>query len=62
MAHDAKGNPLAIGDKVIIRATITELFSERDEWNLVAELDVPTRPGGPKYRLADLNAAQVEKA
>jgi hypothetical protein len=62
MGHDAKGNPLEEGDKVIIRATVMKLFAEGDQWNLVVELDCPFPPGSPKYRLADLNTAQVEKA
>lgn len=63
MPHDAKGNVLKPGDKVVIPATVLKVFAtENGEFcNCDVEFDHPMPPYTEKTRYGALNTRQVEK-
>lgn len=56
--HDRHGNPLALGDSVVIRGTISSMQApDNEHCNLTVLVDVPMA-GSPYY--VTLNAKQTE--
>lgn len=60
--HDAKGRPLAKGDKVRIDATIVELYPSEDYCNVSIETVLGRRPDGSKERISAINTAVMLRA
>lgn len=60
MPHDAKGNLLKPGDKVVIPATIISVTAG-EYCTTEVQLDHLMPPNTEPTRIACLNAAQVEK-
>jgi hypothetical protein len=60
MPHDKNGNPLSVGDKVLVRAEITSVSQGEDYCNVSAVTLEPIYPGEAKTSLT-LNAKQVER-
>ena len=63
MPHDRNGNLIQSGDKVVIPATVLNVFStENGQFcNCDVELDYPMPPYTEKTRFSALNTQQVEK-
>lgn len=63
MPHDANGNLLLPGDKVVIPATVKQIHSDGPYCNVDLELDHPM-PAYPdqKSTFSAINTRQVEKA
>jgi hypothetical protein len=59
--HDANGNTLNVGDKVVIPGTITQLQAAHEYCNCTVELEHPQPPNDRKVSLSSLNSKQVEK-
>jgi len=61
MPHDAKGNVLTVGDKVVIPATVTAVHQGTEFCNLDLEFDhiMPGRQSKDTY--CAINTRQVEK-
>jgi hypothetical protein len=64
MPHDAHGNLIQAGDKVVIPATVREVYAtENGQFcNCDVEFDHPMPPYTEKTRYSALNTQQVEKA
>ncbi len=61
MPHDAKGNILKPGDKVVIPATVIAVHESDEFCNCDVEFDHPMPPYTEKTRYSALNTRQVEK-
>ncbi len=61
MPHDAKGNLLKVGDKVVIPGTVTQVFASEDYCNCSVELEHGMPPTGSKSSVSAINTKQVEK-
>ena len=61
MPHDAKGNELKPGDRVIIRGTVKQVHSATEYCNVDVELDHPMPPNTTKSTLSAINTKQLEK-
>lgn len=60
--HDAKGRPLAKGDRVIIPATVAELYAGDDYCNVSVETELARRPDGAKERVSAINTGVLLRA
>lgn len=60
--HDRTGKPLQKGDKVIIRAVVTELHATEHYCNVSVETEHGRRPDGQKERISAINTAVLDKA
>lgn len=60
--HDAKGRALKIGDRVLIPATVTELYATEDYCNVAAESALGRRPDGQKERFGAINTGVMLRA
>jgi hypothetical protein len=60
MPHDRKGQPLNIGDKIVIPAIIKDIQDNPDYCNVTLETEEVMHPGDSK-NVINLNAAQIEK-
>lgn len=61
MPHDAKGNLLQPGDKVILRGTVKQVHAGEEYCNAEIELDIPMPPYIVKTSISAINTRQVEK-
>jgi hypothetical protein len=61
MPHDAKGNPIKAGDRIVIPATVLSVSVGLDGCNCSVELDYPMPPSSEKMQLSALNTQQVVK-
>lgn len=61
MPHDAKGNPLAVGDRVMIPAVVLAIHEGTEYCNLNVEFEYPMPPYTDKTNYSTLNTAQVVK-
>lgn len=59
MPHDAKGNLLQVGDKVLIPGTIKSITTSEDYCNCSVELDYPMPPYTDKIVFSAINTKQV---
>lgn len=59
MPHDANGNLLKEGDKVIIPGTIKNITTAEDYCNCTVELDFPMPPDNTPTQYSSLNTKQV---
>jgi hypothetical protein len=57
--HDALNRPLAVGDRVLIPARITELNATEDYCNVSVETALGRRPDGKPERISAINTAVV---
>lgn len=53
--HDVLGNPLKLGDKVLIPAVITEISAHEDYCNVSLESLHGRRPDGQKEKFSSIN-------
>ncbi len=58
--HDRKGNPLSVGDHVVIEATVRDLQAHDEYCNITVETVEPMYPGENKSAIT-LNAKQVTR-
>jgi len=58
MAHDRNGNLLKPGDKVLIPATVTDVFLGEEHCNVNLDL-LPMPPYAEPHRLSNVNTRQV---
>ena len=61
MPHDKLGQPLAVGDEVVVRCTVTEVQAGTEYCNLQVKTKEPMFPGNDKTTIT-LNAKQVVKS
>ena len=61
MPHDAKGNLLKPGDKVVIPATVICVHPSPEYCNCDVEFEYPMPPNTARSRFSTLNTRQVEK-
>jgi hypothetical protein len=61
MPHTKSGRKLKTGDKVIVHATVTQIYEGEDYCNVNVETDEPMFPGTTKSVIT-LNARQLELA
>jgi hypothetical protein len=61
MPHDKFGQPLEVGDSVLIRATVREITSSPDFYNVKIETTEKMDPTREAGETVWLNAKQVEK-
>lgn len=59
--HDAKGNLLKIGDKVMIPCVITEIQASEEYCNCTVELEYSMPPYTTKTTFSSINTKQLEK-
>lgn len=57
--HDAKGRPLAKGDRVLIPAIITQLYETEDYCNVNLETEAGRRPDGAKETVNAINTGVI---
>lgn len=62
MPHDAHGNPIQAGDKVVIPATVLAVHEAPEFCNCDLEFDHVTPGRDAKDRYSAINTRQVEKA
>lgn len=62
MARYANNSEVRIGDKVIIRGTVTGISTSEDYHNCTVEVDELLPPESTKVELTILNTKQIEKA
>lgn len=62
MPHDANGNPLKVGDVVVLRAKITALCEGEEYCNVTIESEHGRRPDGAKETLSSINTGVLDKA
>lgn len=55
MTHDARGRPLAIGDTVVILATITQIHPTEDYCNVTLVSEFTRRPDRLKETISAIN-------
>lgn len=60
--HDMNGLPLAIGDKVVFRATITSLAQGEDYCNVGIRSIAGRRPDGQKESVNAINTGVLLRA
>jgi len=60
MPHDANGSLLAVGDEVVLPATVLSIQTGEDYCNVTIESKTPCLPGDHKTQVT-LNAKQVVK-
>lgn len=60
--HDAKGRELKAGDRVLIPATIKEVYASEDYCNVSAESVYGRRPDGAKENFSAINTAVMLRA
>jgi hypothetical protein len=60
LPHDVKGNPLKIGDEVLIKATVEHLDPGPHYCNVTVRTHHPMPPNDTPYCFS-LNTVQVEK-
>ena len=61
MPHDAKGNLLQVGDKVVILGVVTRVLASEDYCNVDVELEHLMPPNNTKSSVSAINTKQVEK-
>ena len=61
MPHDAKGNVLKPGDRIVIPATVLVVHPGQDYCNCDVEFEYPMPPNAARSRFSTLNTRQVEK-
>lgn len=60
MPHDSKGERVQVGDEVLIRATVREVYEGEEYCNVQLETAIPMQPSGAAYQIT-LNAGQIER-
>lgn len=61
MPHDAKGNLLKVGDKVVIPGTVTFIGEQPDYCNCTVETEHTMAGSETKSSISAINTRQVEK-
>lgn len=60
-AKDSKGQPLKVGDFILVRAQIIDIAPAGDDAMLVALTAVPHGPDKKVYSIPTIHGSQVEK-
>ena len=59
MPHDAKGNLLKVGDRIVLRGTILNIMPSEDYCNCTIELDYTMPPDNQKSMVSSINTKQL---